>query len=67
MDPVSQLASAGTFRALKEPLAFLRALELLGYEWIHVRCKATAKNSVPEDALSLLGRKGPSEQEKMRE
>ncbi|XP_070311858.1 synaptoporin isoform X4 [Odocoileus virginianus] len=29
MDPVSQLASAGTFRALKEPLAFLRALELL--------------------------------------
>ncbi|KAG5197616.1 hypothetical protein JEQ12_008345 [Ovis aries] len=28
MDPVSQLASAGTFRALKEPLAFLRALEL---------------------------------------
>uniref|UniRef100_A0A8C9DG26 Synaptoporin n=1 Tax=Prolemur simus TaxID=1328070 RepID=A0A8C9DG26_PROSS len=29
MDPVSQLASAGTFRALKEPLAFLRALEWL--------------------------------------
>ncbi|XP_021037883.1 synaptoporin isoform X2 [Mus caroli] len=29
MDPVSQVASAGTFRALKEPLAFLRALELL--------------------------------------
>uniref|UniRef100_A0A2K5XEF0 Synaptoporin n=1 Tax=Mandrillus leucophaeus TaxID=9568 RepID=A0A2K5XEF0_MANLE len=29
MDPVSQLASAGTFRVLKEPLAFLRALELL--------------------------------------
>ncbi|CAM9849755.1 unnamed protein product [Rangifer tarandus platyrhynchus] len=29
MDPMSQLASAGTFRALKEPLAFLRALELL--------------------------------------
>uniref|UniRef100_A0A3Q1MSQ5 Synaptoporin n=6 Tax=Pecora TaxID=35500 RepID=A0A3Q1MSQ5_BOVIN len=29
MDPVSQLASAGTFRALKEPLAFLRALELV--------------------------------------
>uniref|UniRef100_A0A8C5VB41 Synaptoporin n=1 Tax=Microcebus murinus TaxID=30608 RepID=A0A8C5VB41_MICMU len=29
MDPVSQLASAGAFRALKEPLAFLRALELV--------------------------------------
>uniref|UniRef100_A0A2K5RQM7 Synaptoporin n=1 Tax=Cebus imitator TaxID=2715852 RepID=A0A2K5RQM7_CEBIM len=29
MDPVSQLASAGSFRVLKEPLAFLRALELV--------------------------------------
>uniref|UniRef100_A0A8C6C3C3 Synaptoporin n=1 Tax=Monodon monoceros TaxID=40151 RepID=A0A8C6C3C3_MONMO len=29
MDPVSQLASAGTFQVLKEPLAFLRALELV--------------------------------------
>uniref|UniRef100_A0A4X2KEN4 Synaptoporin n=1 Tax=Vombatus ursinus TaxID=29139 RepID=A0A4X2KEN4_VOMUR len=27
MDPVNQLASSGTFRVLKEPLAFLRALE----------------------------------------
>ncbi|XP_043834509.1 synaptoporin isoform X1 [Dromiciops gliroides] len=29
MDPVNQLASSGTFRVLKEPLAFLRALEWL--------------------------------------
>ncbi|KAK2529402.1 hypothetical protein Q9233_006913 [Columba guinea] len=41
MEAVDQLASAGTFRVVKEPLAFLRVLEWFSLTFIHTLTAAT--------------------------